>query len=79
MSDNYRQCCLEKPNAGGGTVCAQGWIPEEFAKIGKSLKMENDDGSWEFGWKVVGIGGRKTRAQVKYDSKDGDRMMEKDA
>ena len=74
----YRQCCLEK-QLDNGTENSVGWINEEFAKVGKSLKMENDDGSFDYGWKVSFVGGRKTRAQVKFDGKDHERMVKKDA
>ena len=47
MSKEYfmRQCMLRK----GNTIQAS-WIPEKFAKIGKYLKLHDEDG-----WQVVSI------------------------
>jgi hypothetical protein len=44
----YRQCCLERK----GTRTTS-WIPEEFAKVGKVLKLKEEDG-----WVVKSVGDR---------------------
>lgn len=57
-----RQCALERPLASGGKQIQISWIPEEFAKIGKFLKLREGD-VWENGWQVASIGGRQSRQQ----------------
>jgi hypothetical protein len=47
----------------GGAECLIGWIDEVFAKVGKKLKLEQDDGSWEYGWVVTTVGGRQSRVE----------------
>lgn len=38
---NYRQCALQK-----GDSHHMAWIPEQFAVVGKFIKIKEDDG-WE--------------------------------
>jgi hypothetical protein len=58
-----RQCCMERPTE-RGKECLIGWIDEAFARIGKKLKLQNeDDDSWEYGWVVTAVGGRQSRAE----------------
>ena len=61
-----RQCNLEKPipGPGGGTRHQVSWIPEEFAKKGKFLRLKEGD-VWEDGWKVTGVGARKLSTDTK--------------
>lgn len=40
----YRQCTLRK-----GDIS---WIPEQIAKAGQTVRLREDDGSWEDGWTV---------------------------
>ena len=28
------------------------WLPKEFCKVGLVVKLKNDDGTWDDGWKV---------------------------
>jgi hypothetical protein len=47
----YKQCKLEKQVEGGS--CHQtSYIPEEFAVVGKVLKLR-EEGVWDNGWKVT--------------------------
>lgn len=57
----YRQCNLEKklPN---GTLNQVSYIPEQFAKLGKYLKLKEGE-LWENGWMVVCVGGRQSRQE----------------
>jgi hypothetical protein len=32
------------------------WIPAEYAKYNKVIKLKQPDGTWEDGWKVIEIG-----------------------
>lgn len=49
---NYRQCRLQKkiPN---GVREQVSFIPEPFCREGKILKLRDEDGNWENGWKVI--------------------------
>ncbi|RJQ26116.1 hypothetical protein C4577_04240 [Candidatus Parcubacteria bacterium] len=47
----YYQCYLEK-SIDVGFVSQMSFIPEEFAKKGMLLKLKEDDGSWNNGWRV---------------------------
>jgi hypothetical protein len=49
----YRQCLLRKQCGEHGIVETTSWIPEPFCVKGKVLKLKDEDGSWENGWKVV--------------------------
>jgi len=42
---NHRQCKLKK-----GNIYQVSWIPEKYSKIGKYLKLKNDDG-----WQVIKV------------------------
>lgn len=45
---NYTQCKLKKEN-----TYQTSWIPSEFAKVGKILKLKDEDtGVWTDGWVV---------------------------
>jgi hypothetical protein len=44
----YRQCSLERK----GTKTTS-WIPEEFAKVGRVLRLKDEDG-----WVVTSVGDR---------------------
>lgn len=44
----YTQCKLRKDN-----LHQMSWIPSEFAKVGKVVKLrDEDDGKWDDGWIV---------------------------
>lgn len=55
----YRQCLLER-----GQTNQVSWIPEQFAKKNKYIKLKNnkesgclvEEGKWEDGWKVIEVG-----------------------
>ena len=51
----YTQCTLRRPTENGYSVDTA-WIPSEFAKVGKIIKIKQADDSWEDGWKVVSTG-----------------------
>ncbi len=57
--NHHRQCELEKVS-----LRTTSWIPESFAKRGKILKLKRDDGVWDDGWRVVGVGARMTTAET---------------
>lgn len=51
----YKQCHLVK-TIPTGTKHQTSWIPEEFAKLNHIVKLRDEDGVWEDGWKVVTAG-----------------------
>jgi len=60
MTEYHKQCKLQKGNA--HTTC---WIPENFAKMGKVLKIEEDPG-----WVVTFIGVRMESSKMMERSRD---------
>lgn len=52
----FNQCWMEK-RIEGGLAHTTSWIPEQFAKVGKTLKLRQN-GVWEDGWKVKMVGAR---------------------
>ena len=56
MNQNYyKQCILSKPTP-KGKLMEVAWIPVEFAKKGKILKLKQEDGEWTDGWIVEDVG-----------------------
>lgn len=65
-----RQVCMERKTA-TGVENLIGWIDEKFAKVGKKLKFQDDDvDTWELGWSVTMVGGRRTRSDQQERSRD---------
>lgn len=63
----YRQCHLVKLVPGG--ECRQtSYIPEPYCKVGKVLKLRDEDGRWEDGWRVQSAGVRRSFEQVDVQS-----------
>lgn len=48
----YRQCKLQK-KVPHGIMEQTSYIPEPFCHVGKILKLRDDDGTWNNGWKVI--------------------------
>jgi len=46
------------------------WIPAEFAKKYKYLKLKGRDGTWTNGWQVIEVGATKEYDQAIEDSQD---------
>lgn len=46
----YNQCKLKRNNEEQVT-----WIPQKFAKVGKVVKLKEEDG-WQDGWEVISVG-----------------------
>lgn len=57
---NHCQCKLKK-----GDVYTVVWIPEKYAKVGKYLKLKDDDG-----WEVVEVCTKKDSKEVQKRSVD---------
>jgi hypothetical protein len=52
----YCQCRMEKPTGKDSRKWDIAWIPEKFAKVGKYIKIKQEDGTWDNGWLVTGVG-----------------------
>tara|TARA_Y100000310_G_C20112153_1_gene547617 strand:- start:112 stop:318 length:207 start_codon:yes stop_codon:yes gene_type:complete len=50
-------------NVGGNKEYYTAWIPEEYARVGKVLKLKMDDG-WKDGWHVTAVGTRASAELV---------------
>lgn len=61
----FRQCLLRKEDRVLTT-----WIPDSFASVGKLLKLKNDNGEWDDGWKVVETYNRVSEKEVIDNSRD---------
>jgi hypothetical protein len=44
----YTQCRVEK-----GSLTQITWLPKSYAVLGALLRLKNDQGVWEDGWKVT--------------------------
>lgn len=61
----YRQCKLKK-----GTTHTTSWIPEEFAKTGKNIRLRQPNKEWDRGWQVESVGGRMEEKMLRERSQD---------
>jgi len=61
---NHCQCKLRKREK-DQTTWITTWIPEKYAKIGKFIKLKNDNG-----WEVIEIGDKKDSREVQERSMD---------
>ena len=66
---NYRQCHLKK-NDGEHIWEQVSWIPEPYCVVGKVLKLRDEDGRWDNGWKVTSAGPPSPAASVEAGSRD---------
>jgi len=55
---------MERQDPAGFSQPLTSWIPEKFAKVGKYLKLKNEDDTWTDGWKVLEVGDRKDAKAV---------------
>ena len=54
----FFQCWLRRGNAR-----QMAWMPQKFAVTGGYVRLKND-GVWENGWQIVGVGGRLTEEHL---------------
>lgn len=77
----YRQCILENYVTDQNseepfgqykvkTVKQTTWIPEQYAHVGNFIKLKQNDGSWENGWKVIEVGTRLSEEYVLEHERD---------
>ena len=65
----YRQCRLRKSI--DGVVWEQmSYIPEPFCKVGRTIKLRDNTGTWDDGWSVVTAGARRPAHAVEDHSRD---------
>ena len=62
---NYVQCLLTRRSTEPGVIAVHdvAFIPEQFAVVGKFLKIRSGD-EWVNGWEVMGTGSKKTLTEV---------------
>lgn len=59
----YRQCRLVK-RIRGGEKLLMSYIPDEFARVGRVVKLKDDDGGWDDGWVIGLVGNARTEEQL---------------
>jgi hypothetical protein len=59
----YTQCRLVKKIRDGESIQTS-YIPSEFAKEGRIVKIRDDDGGWDDGWVIRNVGGSLTEEQL---------------
>lgn len=52
----YQQCTLEKKQ-GAATLSRTIWGPASHTKVGRVVRVEEDDGNWTEGWTVAAVHG----------------------
>lgn len=50
----YRQCYLEKA-VEGGLVSQTAWIASKYATVGSTVKIKQEDDTWEDRWVVKSV------------------------
>ncbi len=67
-----RQCILIKylNHLNGDYVTTVSWIPEEYAITGNYIKLKDESGVWEDGWRVAKVMSRKETKEVNIRSRD---------
>lgn len=60
----YCQCVLERQNSESSVSRQVAFIPKEHARVAHSVRIKNDDGSWEAGWIVKSVGVEMTENQL---------------
>jgi hypothetical protein len=59
----YRQCRLVKKIRDGESIQTS-YIPAEFARVGRVVKVREEDGAWDDGWVIRLVGGSITAEQL---------------
>lgn len=72
MSKFYKHTTMHKPLPNDGGIQVHiAWIPEEFAKVGKVLKLKDPiSGEWDDGWVVQSVYARQAEEFVLEHSQD---------
>jgi len=64
------QCELEKKTETGSVTKTVTWIPECYAKVGRYIKLKDNEGLWEDGWRVVCTGSKMIASTLTERSQD---------
>ena len=59
----YRQCRLVKKIREGEQIQTS-YLPAEFAREGRIVKLRDDEGGWDDGWVIRVVGGSLTEDQL---------------
>ena len=59
----YRQCRLVK-KIRDGEMIQTSYIPEEFAKYARVVKLRDEDGAWDDGWVIRVVGNALSEEQL---------------
>ena len=55
----YHQCKMRKSTGTNSSIWDVAWIPEKFAKIGKHIRIKQENGTWDYDWEVMKVGDTK--------------------
>lgn len=72
----YRQCRLVKRLRDGQSV-QMSYLPEEFAREGRIVKLRNEQGDWDDGW-VISLVGREMKSEDLHEIDVAHRRFQKE-
>ncbi|MCH7726400.1 MAG: hypothetical protein IH991_07990 [Planctomycetes bacterium] len=84
----YRQCRLRKTLSPTSCAVTVTYIPAKFARHGRVIKLQWEDGSWDDGWVVEQAAMMETLTSIKragadliltYFAKDAARLLRSEA
>lgn len=67
---NYVQCLLKKNLLNNVIKMKTSWIPEQFANVGKVLKLKNKNNQWNDGWIVEKIFGECDKKTIEENERN---------
>ena len=67
----FKQCQMSKP-LGKSKAHQTAWIPEEFAHVGKVVKVHIQGDVWSDGWTIDSVGVRQDETHVLAHERDSD-------
>jgi len=65
----YCQCDLARPTDEGRQLMVS-WIPEEIAKVGATVRLKDENGTWTEGWLVLAVYGRRPLSYLREHDRD---------
>jgi hypothetical protein len=66
----YFQCELKKKIDDTSYLTDVAWIQERFAKVGKQVKIKQENGTWDYGWQVTYVGAKQKADLVEARERD---------
>ena len=66
----YYQCEMKKKINDTSYIVDVAWIPAKFAKIGKWVKIKQENGTWDDGWQITYVGAKQKEEIVKDRERD---------